>query len=305
MNRPAAIPSGNLAGIGMMLLGMLMFSLNDVLGKWLVGTYSVGQVLLFRSVAALIVLAPFVLRAGWTAFRTAPQPFLQVLRAALSTLEVACFYWAVSGLPLADVMAYYLAAPIFVAALSAVLLKEAVGPLRWAAVLVGFAGVVVVLQPSAGALSLYSVVAVAGSMIFSCLMIATRHLRGTSSMVLVSTQVMGALIFGAFTAPFAWVQPSAPHVGMLALLGAVALAAILLVNRSLRLAPASVVVPYQYTLIIWAVLFGYLFFGDRPQLHMLVGAAIIIGSGLLTFLREQQLRRYGSGGQPPLDHEGP
>lgn len=288
----------------MMLLSMLMFSLNDVLGKWLVSTYSVGQILLIRSVAALIVLAPFIIRVGWTAFRAAPQPFLQTLRVVFSTLEVACFYWAVSELPLANVMAYYLAAPIFVTALSAVILKEAVGPLRWAAVLLGFLGVVVVLQPSAATLTLASLVAIAGSIIFAGLMIATRHLRGTSSTVLVSTQIVGALIFGAFTAPFSWVQPTAADVGLMALLGAIALAAMLLVNRSLRLAPASVVVPYQYTVIIWAVLFGYWFFGDRPQLHMLAGAAIIIGSGFLIFLREQQLLRNGSGAAPP-DHGGP
>lgn len=283
--------SGNLAGIGMMLLAMLVFSVNDVMGKWLVGTYSVGQILLIRSLAALLVLAPFIARAGWVAFRTAPHKRLQTLRAIFSTLEVAGFYWAVSSLPLADVMAYYLAAPIYVTALSALLLKERVEPLRWGAVLLGFIGVVVVLRPSAAGLTLGSVVALAGSVIFAFLMIATRYLRGTSSTVLVTTQVFGAFLFGVLAAPMSWVPPSAASVALMALLGVVALGAIALVNRSLRVAPASVVVPYQYTHIVWAVLFGYWFFGDEPQVHTLIGAAIIIASGLLIFLREQQIAR--------------
>ena len=281
----------NLTGIGLMLLGMLVFSVNDVVGKWLAGTYSVGQILLIRSLAALIVLAPFIARVGWVAFRTAPHPRLQVLRVIFSTLEVAGFYWAIASLPLADVMAYYLAAPIYVTALSALLLKERVEPLRWAAVLLGFLGVLVVLRPSAAGLTLGSVVAILGSVVFAFLMIATRHLRGTSNTVLVTTQVVGALLFGLIAAPFSWVEPTAATVASMALLGVVALCAIALVNRSLRIAPASVVVPYQYTHIVWAVLFGYWFFADRPEAHTLIGSAIIIASGLLIFIREQQIAR--------------
>jgi drug/metabolite transporter (DMT)-like permease len=118
--------------------------------------------------------------------------------------------------------------------------------------------------------------------------------------VLVTGQVVGALIFGAVAAPFHWVPLTAPHLLLIGLLGVVSLAAFLLVNRALRLAPASVVVPYQYTLIVWAVIFGYWFFGDEPEPHMLVGAAIIVGSGLMIFLREQQLaRRTGEPTLPP------
>ena len=87
-----------------MLAAMLMFSTNDALGKWLVATYSVGQILVIRSLASLAILGPFVLKAGLQPYHDAPQPWLQVLRVALSTLEVACFYAAVSYLPLADAM---------------------------------------------------------------------------------------------------------------------------------------------------------------------------------------------------------
>ena len=113
-----------LAGIGLMLTGVFLFSFNDAVGKWLVATYSVGQLLLIRSATTLILLAPFIWRAGRDAFVSAPRPGLQVLRIVLSTLEVAMFFWAVGYLPLADAMTFYLAGPIYVTAISALLLKE-------------------------------------------------------------------------------------------------------------------------------------------------------------------------------------
>ncbi|MDJ1159173.1 DMT family transporter [Chelatococcus sp. SYSU_G07232] len=280
-----------LAGIGMMVTGIFLFSVNDVMGKWLVATYPVAQVLLVRSLAALIMLAPFIRREGVAAFRGAPRPGLQILRVVFSTLEVACFYWAVTSLPLADVMTYYLAGPIYVTALSALFLGEKVGWRRWAAVTAGFAGVLVALQPSPATLTLPALVSLAGSLFFALLMITTRKLSGTSDTVLVTGQTVAALLLGLVMAPFAWVAPGGRDLALLSLLGIVAMVAHVCVNRALKLAPASVVVPYQYMLIVWAVVFGYLVFGDVPQASTLVGAAIIVGAGLFIFLREQSLAR--------------
>ncbi len=280
-----------LAGIGLMLLAMLMFSLNDALGKWLVATYPVAQILLIRSTASIAVLSPFIYRAGTQSFLMAPRPWLQLLRVTLSTLEVACFYWAVFYLPLADAMTFYLAGPIYVTALSALLLGEHVGIRRWTAVLVGFVGVMVALQPTSASLTFASAIAIAGSIFFAGLMIVTRHLRSTSPVVLVTTHVGGALLFGAVFSPMGWVPVKGADLPLLVLLGVVAVTAIMFVNQSLRLAPASIVVPYQYTIIVWAIVFGYLFFDDVPKTHVLLGASIIIGSGLFIFLREQRAAR--------------
>jgi drug/metabolite transporter (DMT)-like permease len=287
-----------LAGIALMAGGIFLFAVNDALGKWLVATYTVGQVLLIRSAAALVVLTPFIARDAET-FRTAPRWGMQVLRAVLATVEVACFYWAVVYLPLADVMAYYLAGPIFVTAIAGTFLREPVGWRRWSAVLVGFCGVIVCLRPGTAALSWPALIALAGSFTFSLSMIATRTLRGTSDTVLVTTQTVGALALGALLVPVGWVTPGWRDLGLLALLGVVAMVAHVCVNRSLKLAPASIVVPYQYTTIVWAVVFGYLVFGDAPDPAMLLGAAIIIGAGLFIFLREQQLSRGASFSEPP------
>jgi drug/metabolite transporter (DMT)-like permease len=270
-----------------MLAGIAMFSVNDALGKWLLVDYSVAELLLIRSAAALVLLAPFIRNSGVVGFTTAPRPALQVARVVLSALEVAMFFWAVSYLPLADAVTFYLAGPIYVTALSVVLLGETVGWRRWSAVLVGFVGVVLALRPSAASFTLPALIALGGSIFFAILMITTRMLRETSDTVLVSGQNVATLLFGAAFAPFGWVTPSFRDFMLLSLFGVLSMVALACVNRSLKLAPASVVVPYQYTMIIWAIMLGYAVFGDVPDLLTVAGAAIIIAAGLYIFWREQ------------------
>jgi drug/metabolite transporter (DMT)-like permease len=280
-------PKGAVAGIGLMLVGIAIFSLNDALGKWLVIDYSVGELLLIRSAAALVVLAPFIRNTGVAAFTTAPQPALQMARIVLSALEVAMFFWAVSYLPLADTVTFYLAGPIYVTALSVLLLGEKVRWRRWSAVLAGFVGVVLALRPSAASFTLPALIALGGSIFFAVLMITTRMLRKTQDTVLICGQIIATLLFGAVFAPFGWVTPSLRDFILLLLFGVLSMVALACVNRSLKLAPASVVVPYQYTMIIWAIMLGYVVFGDVPDLFTSAGAAIIIAAGLYIFWREQ------------------
>ena len=274
-----------------MLAGIAMFSVNDALGKWLLVDYSVAELLLIRSAAALVLLAPFIRNSGVVGFTTAPRPALQVARVVLSALEVAMFFWAVSYLPLADAVTFYLAGPIYVTALSVVLLGETVGWRRWTAILVGFVGVVLALRPSAASFTLPALIALGGSIFFAILMITTRMLRETSDTVLVSGQNVATLLFGAAFAPFGWVTPSFRDFMLLSLFGVLSMVALACVNRSLKLAPASVVVPYQYTMIVWAIMLGYAVFGDVPDLLTVAGAAIIIAAGLYIFWREQAQSR--------------
>ncbi|PSJ58470.1 DMT family transporter [Kumtagia ephedrae] len=275
----------------MMLAGVLLFSLNDVLGKWLVATYSVGQVLLIRSAAALAVLLPFLWQAGWRPLVRVERPGMQAARVILSSAEVYAFYFAVAYMPLADAMTYWLAAPIYVAALSPFLLGEKVGWRRWTAIFLGFCGVVVALEPSAATLTPPALIAILGSFSFAFMMLSGRALRGTPDLTLVFWQMAGAGLLGLATASFGWVTPSGFDLFLLAFLGAVAMVAHVCINRALKLADAATVVPFQYTLLFWAILFGWLVFGDVPRLNMLVGAAIIVAAGLFIFFREQKLKR--------------
>jgi drug/metabolite transporter (DMT)-like permease len=288
-----------LAGIGLMLAGICMFSFGDAIGKFLVGTYSVGQLMWLRACAALVLLAPSIWRHRGEFLRL-ERPWLQLLRVVLSTLEVAAFFLATVYLPLADVITYYLACPIFVTAGSAIFLREHVGWRRWSAVAVGFCGVLIALQPSPQTFTWPALIALCGSMSFAGLMLITRSLRAAADVVLATTQFIGTFTFGAALTLVSWRTPGPFDLGLFFLAGVVSVIALLCVNRSLKLAPASVVVPYQYSMIIWAVMFGYAVFGDVPQMATIAGAAIIIGAGFYIFLRERELGREETVVNPPV-----
>src|ERR1700716_2265951 len=291
--------SARLAGIGLMLLSIFMFSFGDALGKYMVATYAVGQLLWLRACAALLVLLPTIWRQR-AEFSRLERPWLQLLRVTLSTLEVAAFFLATVYLPLVDVITYYLACPIFVTALSAIVLRERVGWRRWSAVLIGFCGVLIALRPSSQTVSWPAMIALGGSLSFAVLMLITRSLRATPDIVLASSQFAGTFTLGALMSPFGWATPSLGSLGLFAAAGCISVSALLCVNRSLKLAPASVVVPFQYSMIIWAVLFGFAVFGDVPSLPTILGAAIIIGAGIYIFLRERALGRGGTVVSPPV-----
>jgi drug/metabolite transporter (DMT)-like permease len=279
--------SNILAGIALMVLGIFLFVCNDALGKWLLGTYSVWQMLMIRSVAALVILSPLIARIGAAPFTGAPRPGLQILRVVMSVTESIMFFWSVAYLPLADTVTFYLAAPIYVTALSAIFLKEPVGWRRWSAVVIGFIGVVIALRPSAATLTFPALIAISGSFFFSIFLITTRMLRGTHDVVLVSGTFGAMLLASGAVAPLAWVTPSLRDLVLLLLLGLVSMVAFACLNRALKLAPASIVVPYQYTMIIWAVALGFVVFGDVPDKFTLIGAAIIVVAGLYILWREQ------------------
>src|SRR6476469_6099649 len=199
--------SARLAGIALMVLSIFMFSFGDAMGKFLVGTYSVGQLLFLRACAALLLLSPMIWRQRHDFFHL-ERPWLQLLRVTLSTLEVAAFFVATVYLPLADVITYYLAGPIFVTAMSAIVLREHVGWRRWSAVLIGFCGVLIALRPSAQTVSWPAMLALGGSLSFAVLMLITRSLRDTPDIVLATSQFAGTFALGAVMSPFGWVTPT-------------------------------------------------------------------------------------------------
>src|SRR3954462_474809 len=278
--------SAALAGVGFMLVAGFLFALNSAAGKWLVAKYPVGEFMLIRSSFTLLFLSPFVWHAGRAAFANAPRPGVQVLRVILSSLEVAMFFWAVSYLPLADTTTFYLAGPIYVTALSVLLLRERVGWRRWTAVWIGFTGVVIALRPSSSSFTLPALIALSGSITYALVLITTRALRQTNDIVLMTAYFLGAVAFGLVTVPFGWVTPTAYDVLFLAGVGFSNIVAQFCVIRALKLASASVVVPYQYTLIVWSVVFGWLMFAELPDAYTVVGAVIIVAARLHIFWGE-------------------
>jgi S-adenosylmethionine uptake transporter len=280
-----------LAGALLMMAGDFMFALNDAMGKWLVASFSVGQVVLIRSVGAFIVLGPLIAREGVSGLFSVERPLLQVLRVVAATADTVLFYAAVAYLPLADVMTFYMAGPIYVAALSHLFLGEKVGWRRWLAILIGFGGVVIALRPSSASLSFASLYALVGSLSFALAILFNRVLRATSDGVLVTWQTVGALVGAAVLTVGNWTTPGAGDFGAMLLLGVVSCVAHLLITRALKLAPASALAPLHYTLLLWAVVFGFIFFGDVPDRQILLGSAVIVLAGLFIFHRQKVVQK--------------
>jgi S-adenosylmethionine uptake transporter len=279
-------------GIGLYLAGVGFFALNDALGKYLVGDYSVGQLLFVRAIGAVAVLVPIML-AVKVRFRMSGPWWLHVMRVLLQTADSFCFYFATWRLPLVDVMTFYMSAPIILTAISGLFLGERVGPYRWTAVLVGFVGVVIALSPGGEVLSrdamIGSVIALIGAVSFAISLAMTRQLRDNHPMSLVVWQFIGGGLIGAALSTQAWVGPTAIDFGLMLVLGIVAAGCFLLIARALALAPASLLAPFQYSAIFWAGLFGWIWWQDAPTPRIILGNAILIASGLFVFYRERRL----------------
>jgi S-adenosylmethionine uptake transporter len=198
------IPRSGTAGLGVVLylVGVGLFAVNDALGKWLVADYGVGQLMMLRSIGAVIVLAPMILKLRVNVIDPR-QPGLQVLRILVAAIDTFAFYYATRFMPLADVMTFYMATPLIVTALSAPLLGEKVERFRWIAVLVGFVGVLIALRPSPQMLSWAAPIALLGAVAYALSQTITRDLRGIHWVPLVLWQFVGTGLVGAATIPWA------------------------------------------------------------------------------------------------------
>ncbi|HEY9079959.1 DMT family transporter [Magnetovibrio sp.] len=275
-------------GIAYLCAGVLLFVIGDALSKSLVANYSVPQIAFVKSLATLIVLLPWIARANTRARLKTKRPWMHAMRATFGLAEMACFLLALRTIPLADVTAVYYAAPLIATALSVVLLGERVSVQRWGAVVIGFIGMLIIVQPGNGlGLELGTIYITAGMALYAGLMIVNRIMgatESTTSMVLYAviseTVVMGLL------SPFYWTPMSAFDALHMAALGLVITLGIFAFTRAYKCAPVATVAPFDYTALIWAVLFGYLFWNELPALSVWLGAGLILVCGLYVLYRE-------------------
>jgi drug/metabolite transporter (DMT)-like permease len=288
-------------GIALKLISALLFAAMSALVRDLGKVAPVGQMVFFRSAFAIlpvVVIYAFRGELG-TAVRTS-RPLGQLGRGLLSVGGMFSNFAALVRLPLADATAIAFASPLITVALAAIVLKERVRIYRWSAVLVGFAGVIVMLIPhfevghyatiGAATAAIGSLLALASAMCNAGTVIQTRRLtqsETTSSIVFYFSAVCA--IAGALTLPFDWYTPSAGELTGLISLGVLGGLAHILLTESYRHAAASVVAPFDYTSMLWALLLGYWLFGELPETLVYVGASIVASAGLFVIWRERQL----------------
>jgi len=271
-----------------MILGGLLLTVNDAIQKWMTADFPTGQLLAMRAVFMLLPVGFLIWRAGGRPALRVTNYRGQALRAVLVCLSSFLFVGALSVMPLADAIAITFAGPLFVTALAPVFLGEQVGWRRWGAVLTGFAGVIVMVKPSGEtALQWVALLPLGVALCGAVRDITTRHMHGTETTAgIMFYSTAGVIIVGFATAPFAWEPISAVQYGMFAINGLVLGGAYFFLVEALRLAEASVVTPYKYATLIWAILIGIAVWGDLPDLQMLGGAVLVVASGLYILHRE-------------------
>jgi drug/metabolite transporter (DMT)-like permease len=280
-------------GIGFALLAMALFTFQDAIIKLLAADYSIFQLLFLRSLLMVPPCLVYLRLAGASWWPRRPGAVL--LRCIFGFLAWVCFFAALREMPLADVIAITFAAPLCVTALSVPLLGEAVGLRRWLATLVGFAGVLIIVRPGGEMFGPAAGLALLATLFYalSVVMIRDQAKSETSALLLLSGVVVN-LGLSALAQPLVWITPDLPALALMTVIGLTAGIGQFAMIQAYRFAPAAVVAPFDYTALIWAVLFGWLLFADLPGAAVLSGAAIVVASGLYTFQRETRGRPAAS-----------
>ncbi|MFP6744802.1 MAG: DMT family transporter [Alphaproteobacteria bacterium] len=277
-----------LKGIACGIVAMSLFPAQDAIVKWLSADYSVFQLLFMRSVFVFIPVAILVMRSGGPRVLRTKQPFMLILGAW------SVYFIAILQIPLADAMALVFSAPLIITALSLPFLGEAVGLRRWAAVVVGFLGVLTMIESGSGTLQGVALLPLISAVLYSVSMILTRILtKREASVTMLFYSTLTVLVLSAVALPFIWVTPDWFDLGLMAVMGLLTGAAQYFATQAYRYAAPAVVAPFDYTSLIWATLFGYLLFGDIPRSGVILGAAVVIASGLFILYRE---RKKAAGG---------
>ncbi len=277
----------NRRGIYWMLLTTGLFTSLDATAKYLTQDYPVPQVLWARFTFHLVFVAIF-LGARLSVTLRSQHMRLQMARSLLMLITTGMFFFAVRSLPLADVVAIMFVGPLFVTALSVPLLRDYVGPRRWAAVGIGFVGALVVVRPGSGIMHGLAILPVLAAFSHALYTITTRQLahHDLPMTTLFYTAALGTVATTAIV-PFFWMTPDIFGWLLMALLGLFGAAGHLGLIKALSYASPVVVAPLSYASLVWSIGFGFVLFGDLPDFMTLLGAAIIAASGVYVFHRER------------------
>jgi drug/metabolite transporter (DMT)-like permease len=289
-------------GIVLKLISAILFAVMSALVRYLGTRYPVGEVVFYRSAFAIVpVMLVYAWRGELAAAVRTEHPFGQITRGAMAIVSMFCNFGALARLPLIEANAISFTSPFVSVVLAALILKEHVRIYRWSAVIIGFVGVLVVLSPhfsgeeltiamaSAGALT-GVLSGLAGSISNAAAVIQTRRLtesETTSAIVFYFSLIcaVGSLV----TFPFGWTTPPVAELAALVSVGFLGGLGHIFLTESYRYAPASIIAPFDYTSMVWALVLGYFLFGELPTQMIIAGSAIIAASGMFVIWRERQL----------------
>lgn len=287
-------------GIAIIVTAMIVFATQDAIVKHLAQSYHPLHILWVRFLfLPVFAVAMCWRRGGIREGLRSSRPGLQIVRSLMLLADMFLFVIVIKIMPLADAHAIVAIFPLMVIALSALFLGEEVGLRRWTAVLVGFLGVLVIIRPGFSVIQPGAVLALVMSGFFSIYTVMTRAVSRSDS---TETSMLYVAIVGLIgttaVGPFFWVNPAPGDWIWLVILSISGAVGHFLLIMALDTAPASVLQPYNYILLLWATLMGFLIFGHLPDLWTVAGAAIIVGSGLYAFMRERQLKKADSVAAP-------
>ncbi len=294
MTTSAAIarPQDTRRGIMLMICGIMLFGIMDTIVKWLTQDYHVLQVVWARFVFHFLIFLALYSRAGLAGIMKTRRPGLQVARSVLLLSATTFFFTALNYLPLAEAVSIGFVSPLLVTALAIPFLGERVRLRRWAAILVGFAGVLIIIRPGAGVMHWAAILPLGMAVCFAFYQILTRIASRTEDARTSQfwSPAAGVLVMSAI-APFVWTAPDATGWLLMAVAGLLGGFGHYLLIKGYEIAPASTLSPFVYTQLIWMVTLGYVIFGDFPDAYTITGGLIVIGSGLYIFRREARLAR--------------
>lgn len=305
-------------GVLSLCLGALVFSLQDPIIKAISATYPLSQALVVRAAVAVPFLLWFVHIDGGLASLAAPHRLLLSIRAVLQFLSYALYYMAIAGLPLADAVALFFIAPLFIVALAWPYLGEKVGWQAFVAVCVGLSGTLVMLNPGAGVFNWAALLSLAAALLYAMAQLMARRLsvHVTASVMafyqnaayLIGGLLLAALLVAVGPGELAhpslkfltrgWVWPTPTHFLMMAACGVIAAIGMTLLSQAYRLAPANTVATFEYVGILWPTLWGFLFFAEVPQARTVLGAALIVAAGVFA-LNAGRRRSFAVSPTPP------
>lgn len=272
-------------------LGFLLFSAADTQAKLLTEFFHPVQIVWMRQLGLLAGVVVAFAMLGPSIFATR-HPALQFGRGLLAVTSAVCFVFAVKFVPLADAVAISFVAPFLVTAMGALFLGETVGPRRWAAVIVGFCGALIVIRPGLGVMHPAGFLVIVAATAFAARQVLSRHLaKDDRTVTTVAYTALVSTVVLTLPLPLFW---TTPEVGMqwALLLGMAVFAALgeLLIIKSLEIAHASVLAPVHYSLLIWGTFWGWLVFEQLPDIWTWVGAGVIVATGFYIIRREQRTK---------------